>query len=76
VVRELVPLAERLRPLVHASVAADLAAAMDAARSAAATSRRNIEANLARDRDHALLGQLSDVDDLLRRAIDIADPAG
>ena len=71
VAREVVAQAERLLPVVHRSVAADLAAAVDAAHAAASTSRRNVEANLADDPDHVLLDHLGDVDDLLRRAIDI-----
>jgi methenyltetrahydrofolate cyclohydrolase len=71
VAREVVAQAGRLLPVVHRSVAADLAAAVDAAHAAASTSRRNVEVNLADYPDHALLNHLGDVDDLLGRAIDI-----
>jgi formiminotetrahydrofolate cyclodeaminase len=74
--REVVALAERLLPVVPASVAADLAAAADAAHAAASTSRRNVRTNLARVDGHPLLDQVADVDELLRRAIDIGRTAG
>ncbi len=73
VAREVVAQAERLLPVVHRSVAADLAAAVDAAHAAASTSRRNVMVNLADQPDNALMDHLGDVDDLLRRAIDIGE---
>lgn len=73
VARDLVTLAERLLPYVNPTVAADLAAATDAAHAAASTSRRNVESNLTRESAHELLDDVADVDDLLRRAIDIGE---
>lgn len=73
VARELVDLAEQLLPTVNASVAADLAAGVDAVGAAVSTSRRNVEADLAGNPAHPLREQLADVDDLLARAVDIGD---
>jgi formiminotetrahydrofolate cyclodeaminase len=73
VARELVTLAEQLLPFVNPTVAADLAAATDAAHAAASTSRRNVESNLTRESAHRLLDEVTDVDELLARAIDIGE---
>lgn len=66
-------LAERLLLTVNASVAADLAAGVDAAYAALSISRRNVEANLAGNPTHPLREEIADVDNLLARAMDIGE---
>jgi methenyltetrahydrofolate cyclohydrolase len=73
VARELVDWAEQLLPVVNPTVAADLAAATDAALAAASSSRRNVESNLTRESVHPLRDEVADVDDLIVRAIDIGE---
>ncbi len=69
VAAEVVALAERLLPVVNATLVADLAAAADAACAAANTGRVNVEANLRGRADHPLRAGLPDVDDLIARAV-------
>lgn len=68
----IVDLAERLRPIGNANVLTDVAAAADAARAAASTSRTNVEVNLAGITDAATRTELGEavakIDDLLQRA--------
>lgn len=72
VAARVVDLAEELRPLCNPNVVSDIAAAAEAARAAAATSRINVEINLCAgadlpDRDE-LAGAVADTDAVLRRA--------
>ncbi|WP_017615924.1 cyclodeaminase/cyclohydrolase family protein [Nocardiopsis salina] len=65
-------LAEHLRPLCNPNLVSDIAAAAEAARAAAATSRVNVEINLCSgaeipNRDE-LAGAVAATDDVLRRA--------
>jgi formiminotetrahydrofolate cyclodeaminase len=73
VAAEVVALAERLLPVVNATLVADLAAAADAAHAAASTGRLNVEANLRGRADHPLRTGLPDVDDLLTRAVELRE---
>jgi formiminotetrahydrofolate cyclodeaminase len=73
VAAELVALAERLLPVVNATLVADLAAAADAAHAAASIGRLNVEANLRGRADHPLRTGLPDVDDLLTRAVELRE---
>jgi formiminotetrahydrofolate cyclodeaminase len=73
VAAEIVALAERLLPTVNATLVADLAAAVDAARAAASTGRINVEANLRGRADHPLRTGMPDVDDVLSRALDLSE---
>lgn len=74
VAETIVGLAERLLPVVSPSVAADLAAGVDAAHAAASTSRRNVEANLVGDGGaHPLRAEIADVDQLLARAVELGE---
>ncbi|HET6562257.1 MAG TPA: cyclodeaminase/cyclohydrolase family protein [Marmoricola sp.] len=73
VAAELVALAERLLPVVNATLVADLAAAADAAHAAASTGRLNVDANLRGRADHPLRAGMPDVDDLLQRAVDLRE---
>jgi formiminotetrahydrofolate cyclodeaminase len=75
VARELVGLAERLRPVANPSVAGEIAAAAATTYAAASTARVNVEANLRGlpegDRRRALLHEISDVEQLLDRALQV-----
>jgi formiminotetrahydrofolate cyclodeaminase len=73
VAAEVVALAERLLPVVNATLVADLAAAADAAHAAASTGRLNVEANLRKRADHPLRTGMPDVDDLLTRAVELRE---
>jgi methenyltetrahydrofolate cyclohydrolase len=73
VAAELVALAERLLPVVNATLVADLAAAADAAHAAASTGRLNVEANLRGLAEHPLRTRMTEVDDLLARAVDLRE---
>jgi len=71
----LLDLAQVLQPLVSLTIAPDVAAAVEAIRAAAATSRTNVEANLSGITDPAVRGRLAgavaDVDLLEARATEI-----
>jgi formiminotetrahydrofolate cyclodeaminase len=73
VAAEVVGLAEQLLPVVNPTLVADLAAAVDAANAAASTGRLNVEANLRGRADHPLRTGMTDVDDLLTRAVDLRE---
>jgi formiminotetrahydrofolate cyclodeaminase len=71
VAAELLGLAERLLPVVNATLVADLAAAAHAAQAAAGVGRLNVEANLRGRADHPIRVGLPDVDELTRRASEL-----
>ncbi|GAA4846805.1 cyclodeaminase/cyclohydrolase family protein [Saccharopolyspora rosea] len=75
VARDVLRLAEELRPLGNPNVISDIAAAADAARAAVATARTNVEINLVGLTEPAQRAELTDAtagtDDLLRHADEV-----